>query len=79
MINRLFRLTCTIAIGIFTVTTGVFFSRLFIYIITHVRVDNLSIPFADIFYISTKAGLVGGAIGGIGIWLIHFFNLYRHK
>lgn len=79
MMYGIISLVCTIILGVVTVTTGVFLSRLFIYIMANIKTLDLIIPFADIFYISTKAGLAGGTVGGAGIWLIHVFNLYRRK
>lgn len=79
MIRELLRFICIVAIITLTVTTGVAMCRLLIYIIISVKDERFILPFKEILYVSLKAGLIGGAIGGVGIWFIYRFNLHQHR
>ncbi|WP_421671570.1 hypothetical protein [Rahnella sp. EDr1-12] len=63
-----------IAMGSFIIFVVAFLSRLFTY-----WSNDIAIPFEELLYISFKVGLAGGTIGGVGTWLMHIFNLYRHR
>lgn len=70
--RSLLRLVATISFVILVVTTGIFISRVLFYFL---EIRNFNIPFFEILKISVKAGLVGGLVGGIGIYLIPFFSI----
>lgn len=68
--HSLLRLITTIVFVILIVTTGVFISRVLFYMI---EIRGFNIPFIEILKVSLKAGVAGGLVGGVGIYLIPYF------
>ena len=71
MLYNLLRLMTTVLLVVLIVTIGVFISRVLFYFI---EMKNLNIPFIEILKISLKAGVAGGLVGGVGIYLIPYFS-----
>ncbi|MCX0499353.1 hypothetical protein [Erwinia billingiae] len=68
--RNLLRLIATILFFILIVTIGVFISRILFYFI---EVRSFNIPLIEIFKVSLKAGVAGGLVGGVGVYLIPYF------
>lgn len=60
--------------GAFIVSLVTFLSQLAIYFFREPAIQNYPIPFKALLYISVKVGMVGGIVGGVGTWIMHFFN-----
>lgn len=78
MKREIFILVYVIVMGTFIVTLVTFLSQLAIYFFGETASQNYPIPFKSLFHVSIKVGLVGGIVGGVGTWLMHFFNHNRH-
>jgi len=74
--RNLLKLIVTIFFVISVVTIGIFISRVLFYL---VETRGFNIPFFEILKISIRAGLAGGFVGGIGIYLIPYFSTKRSK
>lgn len=68
--HSLLRLITTIVFVILIVTTGIFISRVLFYMI---EIRGFNIPFIEILKVSLKAGVAGGLVGGVGIYLTPYF------
>lgn len=68
--RNLLRLITTILFVILIVTAGIFISRALFYFI---EIRSFNIPFISILKVSLKAGVAGGLVGGVGIYLIPYF------
>ncbi|ADW75811.1 hypothetical protein [Rahnella aceris] len=65
-----------VILSVVVVFLGVFITKLVgNSFISFMEYKRIIISLSDIFYISIKIGLVGGGIGGIGIWLMYRFNI----
>ncbi|MGR7477922.1 hypothetical protein ACU62T_19915 [Klebsiella aerogenes] len=70
MMRSLLNLIATIFLVIAVTTIGIFIVRSLFSII---EMRGFNIPLFDILKVSVKAGTAGGLVGGIGIYLIHYF------
>lgn len=68
-----------VAMGTFIISFIAFLSQLSIYFVTKITSENISISLMRLLYASIKIGVVGGSIGGVGTWLMHFFDQRYHK
>ncbi|WP_275554331.1 hypothetical protein [Mixta sp. Marseille-Q2659] len=68
--RNLLRLITTILFVIIIVTVGIFISRVLFKLI---EIRSFNIPFIDILKVSLKAGVAGGLVGGVGVYLIPYF------
>jgi hypothetical protein len=68
--RNLLRLITTILFVILIVTVGIFISRVLFYFI---EIRSFNIPLIEISKVSLKAGVAGGLVGGVGIYLIPYF------
>lgn len=68
--HNLLRLITTILLVILIITAGIFISRV---LLCFIEMRSFNIPFISILKISLKAGVAGGTVGGIGIYLIPCF------
>lgn len=74
--RNLLRLITTILFVILIVTVGIFISRVLFYFI---EIRSFNIPLIEISKVSLKAGVAGGLVGGVGIYLIPYFATKMSK
>ena len=77
MKREIFILVYVTVMGTFIVTLVAFLSHLAIYFFGEKASQNHPIPFRSLLHVSIKVGLVGGIVGGVGTWLMYFFNHNR--
>ena len=74
--RNLLRLITTILFVILIVTVGIFISRVLFYFI---EIRSFNIPLIEISKVRSKAGVAGGLVGGVGIYLIPYFATKMSK
>lgn len=75
MKKSLFNFLGTVLVTILIVTVGVFLCRMIISVVTYFVVGEFADTLMGILYKSIKAGLTGGTIGGVGIWILYLRHL----